>query len=167
MSLRIFDISENQVVVNEHVLLVPELKAIVDNYEDPIPPLCYVYYMTEPFSPYFNLPAEEKEERILEDYEGDYTSDDELIFKAVEKLSKLCETPTMRLFRQSKVALLRLGNHLESMMIRDEEKGGNLATLLTALKSIAKINEEYSRFEKQVEEEYRTRGNSQLGYDEI
>lgn len=166
MTIKIFDISEGKVTINENVLLIPELKAIVDNYEDPIPPLCFVHYMTDPLGPYANLPTSQKEEIILEDYDGDYTVDDEPIYKAIEKLNKMYETPSMSLLRDAKVGLETLGNHLRVSRIT-EGKEGNFAGFIAALKSIGKISQEFRMLEKEVEEELRIRGGGEIGYDEI
>lgn len=165
--IRIFDIHEGRIVINENCLLIPELKKIVDTYVDPIPVLGYVHFLTDPRSPYSNLPREEKEERILEDYEGDYTADDEPVYRAVEKLVSLYETPRMRLLRQAKAGLRTLGDHLEKTQIRDDDKSGNFATFNSALKSVGRIAQEYDALEKQVEEELRIRGNTATGYDEF
>lgn len=164
--VKIFDINEGNVVINTNCLLIPELKAIVDNYENPIPVLGYVHFMTDPRSPYMNLPIEEREELILKDYDGDYSPDDEPVFKAVEKIKKLAETHSMRLKRRAEAASDNLGKYLEKAQITDG-RDTNLPGLLNALKSIRKINQELRGFTQDVEEELRVRGQGNLGYDEL
>lgn len=166
MNIKIFDINESAVTINENCLLIPELKEIVDTYENPIPALTFVYYMTDPMSPYANLNPEEREQSLLEDYPGDYTTDDEPIYKALNKLSLLYETPTMRLLRQAKVGLTTLGNYLEKASITDG-KDSNSATFQSALKSIGKISLEFRQLEQAAEDELKARGSANIGYDEV
>ncbi len=164
--IKIFDINEGNIVINENCLLIPELKVIMDTYENPIPVLGYVHFMSDPKSPYANLPPDQKEEFILNDYAGDYTTDDEPVYKAVEKIQKLYETPSMRLRRRALVAAENLGQYMEGAQI-SEGRDANLPGLLNALKSIRKINQELRGFERDVEDELRIRGSGNIGYDEI
>lgn len=165
--VKIFDVSEGSVVINENCLLIPELKAIVDTYENPIPPLSFVHFMTCPFEAYWHLSEEQREEILLDDYPGDYTVDDEPIFKALKKLSFLNETESMYLLKNAKKGLRTLADYLGTAAIRDDERNGNFSTFQNALKSVAKISQEYRGLEKDVQEELKIRGNVNLGYDEI
>lgn len=167
MRIKVFDLNEGVVVINPNCLLIPELKAIYDQYDDPIPAFCFVHFTCDPFGPYANLSDSQKEEVILDDYPGEYTLEDECMFKAVEKIKTLYETPSMELRRNARVGLKTLGDYLAKASIRDEDKGGNLGTFNTALKSIAKINQEFRTLDRDVEEEFRIRGGGQIGYDEI
>lgn len=162
----IFDISEGNIVVNQNCLLIPELKAIVDTYENYIPVLGYVHFTCDPKSPYANLPDNEREEMILADYVADYSVDDEVVYKAVEKIKKLYETPSMRFLRDARGGLENLSQYLSKASVT-EGKDSNLTGLISALKSISKINQEYKALEKDVEEELRVRGQNLTGYDEI
>lgn len=164
--VKIFDINDSQVVINENCLLIPEFKKIVEVYADPIPVLCYVHFFSDPKSPYANLPMDQKEEIILKDYPGEYTTDDEPVYKAVEKLKMLYETESMRLYRRAKSALDNLGRYLESAVLIDG-RDSNVPGLLNALKSIRKISQEFKGLEHDVEEELRVRGQGNLGYDEL
>ncbi len=162
----IFDITEGHVVINENCLLIPELKKIIDTYEDPIPVLGFLHFSTDPKSPYGNLPEEEREEMILADYPGDYTTDDEPVYKAVEKLKKLYETPSMRGRRKALVAYDNLMDYMEKASIT-EGRDANLPGILNTLKSIRGINKELRAFEQDVEEELKVRGQGNVGYDEL
>lgn len=162
----IFDINEGNIIINQNCLLIPELKLIVKEYENPIPVLGYIHFMADPKSPYANLPEDEKEERILEDYPGDYTSDDEPVYKALEKIKRLYETASMRFLADAKAGLKTMGDYLRKAQII-EGKDSNFATFQSGLKSIATINRQYKELEKDVEEELRVRGQGNLGYDEI
>lgn len=164
--VKIFDISEGNIVINENCLLIPELRLIMDTYENPIPVLGYVHFLADPKSPYANLPDDQREETILNDYDGDYTPDDEPVYKAVEKIKRLYETPSMRLLEDAKFGLKRLGEYIRKTEITDGKEGsGN--NYRQSLLSITKINREYRMLEKDVEEELRVRGQNNVGYDEI
>ena len=165
--VKIFDIDNDTVVISENCLLIPELKTIMETYDNPIPVLSYVHFMTFPWSAYNNLPSEEKEEQILKDYPGEYTTDDEPVYKAVEKIAKLYETPSMRLRRRALESSENIGKYLEKAVVTGEGKDANLPSLLNALKSIRKLNQELRGFEKDIEEELRVRGQGNLGYDEV
>lgn len=167
MQVKIFDLNEGIVVINENVLLIPELKRIHETYEDPIPAFCFVHFMTDPTCPYANLGESDREEILLHDYPGEYSTEDEPIYEAINKLRTLCETPSMDLRNNAKAALKSLSTYLKTAVIRDDDKSGNLSFFLSALKSIAKINQEYRILDKDVEEEMRIRGDKNLGYDEI
>jgi len=167
MQIKVFDINEGQVVINENCLLIPELKEIYEIYTDPIPAFCFVHFMSDPLGPYANLEEDQREEILLEDYPGEYTIEDEPIYKAVAKLTSLYETPTMELKRDARKGLKTLSQYLGKASVRDDDKGGNLNTFLSALKSVGKISQEYRALEKEVEEELRVRGGNMTGYDEI
>lgn len=164
--VKIFDINEGIIVINTNCLLIPELKKISEIYKDPIPVLGYIHYMSDPLSAYANLPEDEKEERVLQDYPGDYTPDDEAVYKAVEKMRVLYETPSMLLLKQAKAGLKTLGDYLAKASISDG-KDSNLPGFQNALKSIGKINQEYKVLERDVQEELRIRGQGAIGYDEF
>lgn len=167
MRIKIFDIHESQVVINENCLLIPELRVLHESYENPIPVFCFVHYMTDPLGPYGNIAADLREEILFEDYPGDYTLEDEALYNAIRKLHKLYETPTMRLKNNAEKGLETLSTYLGSAVIRDDDKGGNLNAFNTALSKIGKISQEFRTLEKQVEDEMRVRGDKNLGYDEL
>ena len=58
----IFDIVSGKIVVNENVLLIPELKAVHDKYKDPIPALSFLHYKYSPKGPYCNTPEADKDD---------------------------------------------------------------------------------------------------------
>lgn len=164
--VKIFDINEGIIVINETCLLMPELKTIVDTYENPIPVLCYVHYMADPKSVYRHLPQEEMEELILKDYPGDYTVDDEPVYKAIEKIKRLYQSPTMRLLEDAKIGLKKLGDYLRLTEVTADKDGSGVNYRQT-LASIAKISREFRDLDNDVQEELRVRGQGNLGYDEI
>lgn len=151
----------------EDCWLIPELKAVMENYEDPIPALSFLYFMVDPLSPYMNLPEDDKEETIISDYPGEYTSEDDVIITALSKLTTLYETPLMRFYKNAKKGLERLGEYLATTSIT-EGRDGNLAAYSAALTRMAKISQDAKLLEKMVEEENNSetiRGNKKDSWD--
>ena len=70
MAPKIFDIENGRLIVNEHILSIPELKAVYEGYSDPEPPLLYLRNLCDPYSPYNNIEEEIKEEvkAVLDHY---------------------------------------------------------------------------------------------------
>ena len=167
MQIKIFDVSNGQVTINENCLLIPELKKIVDTYEDPIPPLCFVHFVTDPLGPYANIPAARKEDIVYKDYKGKYTLDDEPIYQAVNKLKMLYETENSRLLAKAKIGLENLGDFIAANKVIDTKDGTQLNAYTMALSRIGKISQEFEQLEKTVKNELKARGDTNLGYDEL
>lgn len=162
----IFDIVNDQVVINENVLLIPCLKKIKDKYEDYIPALTYVYYMTSPSSPYKNIPELEKSEKIHSEYPGDYSPLDKEITEALSWLEEKYLTPTRRFYLSNKAALEKLGQYLDSVILDDSKETGNIGHVLRMVEKCGKVMEEFKKLEKQNDEEARkTRTKTKIAYD--
>lgn len=160
MKIKIFDVDAGGVLPSENCYIVPELKAIIDAYEDPIPALSFLYGMTDPSSPYVNYPEADKEEIIWADFPGDYTTEDDEMIAALNKLKELYSTPVTRLYRSAKIGLEKLGKYLETTQI-EGGRDGNLAAYSTALTRMGKTAEDLKKIEKMVDaeqDEYTTRG---------
>jgi hypothetical protein len=98
---KFFDIANNRVVLNHNCLSIPELKALVDKYEDPLPAFNYIHYMVDPQSPYANLSDELREETLLKDFPGEYTLEDEEMIAALDKIKMLYITPSYQYYFDS------------------------------------------------------------------
>lgn len=169
MIIKIFDIENGKLIVNENVLAIPELKAVYEGYEDPYPALLFLNFLCNPTSPYSQLPEDLKEEAVLNDYPGEYTVEDEVIINAVEKLKNLWTTPSYRYYLDNKKLLETLGKFASTASVRDTDKGGNLSNLLSQLNNLAKTMTSFKQFEKMVEDELQTtrvRGNQFQAYDQ-
>lgn len=168
MARTIFEVENSTVKINLNCLLIPELKEVYNTYDDPIPAFCFLHYMTDYKSPYNSLPELEKEFSVIGDYPGEYTTEDPCIQKALTKLNVLNLTPTRRLVEDSRRGLERLSMYIGSANI-SEGRDGNMAPFISALKSIAKINQEFKLLEKQADEEQeiKGRGNADWSYDEF
>jgi hypothetical protein len=168
LSLEILTVDNGRVIPSITVYTIPELNDIINNYpDDYLNILTYLYYLCYPKSAYRNLPENEKEDSIWEDYPGDYTPDDGLILAAKEKLTELYTSPTSRFFTKAKKGLETLGDYLEDASITDG-KDGNFAAFSMNYTRIGKIIDEFKKLEKAVDEELGStlRGGGEEAYDE-
>lgn len=165
--IEILEIENDKVVPNLNCHLIPELKTILDTYENPIPPLCYLYYMCHPKSPYNNLKTDEKQSSILFDYPGDYSSEDDEIISAVDKLDKLYTTPTKRFYFNSKQALDNLGEYLATAEITSGMHG-NLSAINVAMTRSGSVMSDFKKLEKMYDDETQSniRGGHEKSFDE-
>lgn len=169
MRIRIFDIENKKLIPNEYCWTLPELRAVMQEYEDPIPALSFLYYMYDPFSPYANFPEEDKEELIIGDYPGEYTTEDQVIIDAAEKLQKMYETPSKRLLINAKIGMDKLGTYLANNT-PTAGRDGDLAQYSMILTRLGKIQSDFKLLEKAVEDEnkeLKVRGGKDLGYDQM
>lgn len=165
--MKIFEVEEGKIKINENCLLIPELKAIVDEYEDPIPALAYVYFLTDPESPYHNLSEEEKKTSISDDVGGDFGFEDEAIENAITKLKKLYETPVQEYYEGQKNAMHMMGRFLKNLSETSIEYGkdGNLSEIFRMQQNAGKVMESFLKLDKLWKEQVqqKLRGNSELG----
>lgn len=168
MIIKIFDVEDKKLVINENILAIPELKAIYENYEDPKPIFLFLNYYCNPTSSYAQLPEAIREEAVYNDFPGDYTLEDDLVIAAIEKLRELWYTPSYRYYLDNKKLLETLGRFAATASVRDTDKGGNLSNLLNQLNNLAKTMTSFKTFEKMVEDEMqksRVRGGAFEAYD--
>lgn len=169
MTPQIFTIENNQIVINEHILSIPELRAVYEFYEDPIPALQFLRHMVDPEGPYNQLDEAEKEEAVLYDFPGDYTTEDAVMIAALEKLKSLNTSETYRYYLSNKELLDKLSRYAREVDVTDG-KNGNLAELVTLVKSTGKTIQEYNILKKETEKELKrmkVRGSGHTSYDEM
>ncbi len=169
MKINIFDIDNGKVIINKECLLIPELNAVVNAYDDPIPALCFLYYRYDLSSPYVNTIEEEKDDLIVGDYPGEYTLEDDVMIAAIAKMQLLLITPKKRYYLDNKVLLEKLGAFGRDTVVTTG-RDGNYTNLLAQIKSVGKTIEEFGQLEKTVEQEIeeensRARGDARLSYD--
>jgi hypothetical protein len=165
--MEIFEINNDEVVITTNCLLIPEFKKVVEAYKkNPIAPLSYINFMTNPKSPYSNLPENEKLEVVARDVGGDFTLDDPIILDAIEKAESLFMSPTRRFYFDAKIGLEKMGTYLRDGSIVTG-RDGNDTTYLSMLKSVGKITAEFKILEKEYFEEVsHLRGDQEASYDE-
>ena len=166
----IFDLANGKVVVNENVLLIPELKAVHDEYKDPIPALSFLHYKYHPKGAYCNVPEEDKEDIILMDFPGEYTLEDPVMIKAMEKMTSFMVSPTYRYYLDNKELLEKLGKFARTMPIT-AGRDGNINAMISQIKSTGKTITEFKQLEKIAQQEIdehksRVRGEKRKAYDQ-
>lgn len=166
--MKIFDIVDGKVVINENVLLIPQLKALVDKYEDPIAALSYCHFLTHPESPYHNLEDEKKKDILSTDMGGDFGLDDEEIELAILKLEELYETPIKGYYEGQKNAMYVMGKVLKNLTEASITMGGkdsNMEGIFRMQKEAGKVMESFLKLEKLWKEEtqVKLRGNAERG----
>ena len=164
---KIFVIDNNQVTVSVDCLLIPQLKAVVDKYDDHIQALTYCAYMVSPQSPYSDLEKDLKEETLLSDYPGSYKVTDIEICQAIDKLEDLYPSTTTNYFKSTKILVDKLGVYSRTVIIDDSRETGNIQHVLKIVEKCGKTISEFRILEAAKNEELKTRGNHQLGYDQI
>lgn len=167
---KIFDIAGGGVVINHHCLTIPELKAVHDKYENPLPAFNFLYYYLDPASPYFNLDEDSKEDIIINDFPGEYNLEDEEMINAINKIRLLYMTPTYRYYLDNKILLDKLGTFARNASITTG-RDGNLSALGMQIKSVGKTIMEFKQLEKMVVQELtelkgKARGDKKLAYDQ-
>lgn len=162
----IFDVEDGVVRVNANCLLIPELKKIVEYYEDAVPALAYVYYMTAPDSPYANMPEHEKQGMISDDMQGTFGLEDDVLLLAIEKLTKMFETPTGRYYNAIRRSLDMTSEELNKVVSLSFDRNTGNAEMLDKMQMNAgKKIEAFKKLEKIRDEEIKTalRGKAQSG----
>lgn len=172
MLAKILTLNEkNEVVPTVECYTEPYLKAVIEKYENFIPALCYLYYMTYPYSAYNNLPQDEKEKTILAVYPGEYSKYDDVIQIALKELEKRYETPQKRFFESQKNIFEICSAYYANITvdsINDDAQKGNLNVFRKSLLEAQKTAEAFRNLENDYEKEVlsRNRGGLESSYDD-
>jgi hypothetical protein len=169
MHIRLFEIEEGAVKPTEHCYMISWLNQIIEDYpEEHLKVLAYIFYMTNKTheNPYANVVEEELEERIQRDLQPQFFTEDAAILLAIDKLTKLYETPTIRAYNGIKVMLDNMSTYLANTEITDG-RDGNIRGMLAAAKDFKHIQASFKGAMSDVEEETKVqaRGKSILPYD--
>lgn len=166
----IFEVEGGVVKVNANVLLIPELKAVHDEYKDPIPALSFLHYRYYPKGTYCNVPEADKEDILIMDFPGEYTLEDPVMIAAMAKMESLIMSPTYRYYLDSKILLEKLGAFARGAVITSG-RDGNASVLNSQIKSVGKTMAEFKQLEKIAQQEIeehksRVRGEKRKAYDQ-
>lgn len=166
----LFDIENDEIIINEHILNIPKLRAVKDAYKNSMPAFKFLRYRYDLKGPYADLPEDEKEDSILKDFPGEYTLEDDCMLSAIEWLDSLI-TPIQRYYLDCKILMEKMGKFGRTEGITSG-RDGNASVLQQQLKGAGKVILEFKQLEKVVEQELeelgkaRTRGSQSRGYDE-
>lgn len=165
---QIFDIVSGNVVINENCLLIPEFKAVVKAYKDPLPAFTFLHYLHSPDGPYCNIPEDDKEDVVSMDFPGEYSLEDEVMIVAMAKMKSFFTTPTYRYYQDQKYLLEKLGKFARTTPIT-AGKDGNINAFSAQIRSTTKTINEFKALEsivlKELSNARKVRGGKKLAYD--
>ena len=168
--IRLFDLHNGKIIPTEHCYTIGYLKDIMDEYpEDYLSVYAFLFYMTcpnEDLNPYFNMNEGEKEEIIMRDVRGNFTTEDPLVIIALNNLMVMFTTPTSRAYKGIKIALDNMGE-----VMADTKptfgRDGSATALLRIAEKFDSVRQSYKGVYKDLQDEQstRTRGGGSLAYD--
>ena len=170
MIVKLFEIQNNVVIPTEHCYTLKALKDIMDEYpEDYLKIYQYLFYMTCPnpdMNPFFYTPDIDKENLIMQQIEGEFSTEDDSIFTALKFCERMYETPTSRAYKGIASMLDRLARYMEVTTIT-AGRDGNINSLISAAKNYEAIRQSFKGAYKDLQEEQssRVRGGQGLAYD--
>lgn len=171
MAIRLFDIENGKVKATEYCYTIETFKKIIDEYpEDYNKIFAFFHFMSsldERDNPFANVPESDKEEMILKEIGGNFSVEEELIYKGLELTKKLYETTTYFAYLSIKVALEKLGKYLRTMTVVDG-RDGNIGDILRAAEKYDNICKSFEARYKAFKEENSTtsRGGQDISYDQ-
>jgi len=174
MVARLFDVQNGKVIPTEHCYTINWLKDIMDSYQEDkeyLKVYMYLFYMTFPSpdeNPYFHFKPSEKEEVIMHDIEGTFSTEDEDIQIALRNCRKMFETPTSRAYEGIAGMMDKLAIFMKNTSITTG-RDGNMTAIIAAAKNYDQIRQSFKGAYKdlQEEQESRVRGGKGLGYDQM
>ena len=169
--VKLFDIANGVVIPSEHCYTLKDLKAIMDTYPDNhVDVYAYIFYMTCPnpeLNPFFDVVEHEKEELVMRQLNPTFSTEDEVIIRAVKLCQKLYETPTLRSYMGIKKMLDRLAYYMETAPI-EAGRDGNIMALVNTAAKFEDIRQSFKGAYKDLMEEQQStvRGGQNLAYDQ-
>ena len=170
MIIKLFDVQNNVVVPTEHCYTLKALKDVMDEYPDDYLKIYqYLFYMTCPnpdLNPFFYTPDIDKESLIIQQIEGEFSTEDDTVFTALQFCQRMYETPTSRAYKGIASMLDRLARYMEVTTIT-AGRDGNINSLISAAKNYEAIRQSFKGAYKDLQEEQssRVRGGQGLAYD--
>lgn len=167
--ISIFDVQDKKVCPTAACYIVPELKAIMDNFPNEyLDVYAYIFFTTCPdgTNVYNQLDEDHKEEVILADLKPKFYLEDLSIIAAIEKCKKLYETPTLRAFNGAKKAYDRVAKYLADTEITEGKEGTSM-TIDRYMSKLADYDATYNHMgNKLKEEQAKARGAAKIRYDQ-
>jgi len=169
--VRLFDIQNGNVTPSEHCYTLKFLKNIMTEY--PLEYLniyTYLFYMTCPnpdMNPFFDIPEEDKENMILREVDAEFSTDDDLIFKALKNCEKMYQTPTYRAYQGIKIFLDNMAKSMATEQLTFGRDGSSPALLRMAEK-YDQVRQSFKGVYRDLMEEQQSsvRGGQNLAYDQ-
>jgi len=173
MVSKLFDVQNGKVIPTEHCYVIKWLKDIMDKYEkdeEYLKVYAYLFYMTYPNPdavPYFNIVAIDKEEVILKDIDGTFSTEDPLIFSALDRCKVMFSTPASRAYEGISGMLDKLALFMRTTNLT-AGKDGNITQLVGAAKSFEQVRTSFKGAYKDLQDEQKShvRGGKGIAYDQ-
>lgn len=173
MLARLFDVENGKVVPSEHCYTLDWLKKIMDEFEEDeeyLKVYLYLFYMTYPNpdqNPFFHTPEIDKEELIMEDIKGEFSTENPRIQYALDRMRKMYETPISRAYNGIAAMLDKLAKYMQHTSITDG-KDGNISQIRAVAKDFESIRQSFKGAYKdlQEEQESQVRGGRGMAYDQ-
>jgi hypothetical protein len=143
----------------------------MDNYpEEHLKIYAYLFYMTCPnpdMNPFFDIPEEDKENMILREVDAEFSTEDELLLKALKNCEKMYQTPTFRAYQGIKIFLDNMAKSMATEQLTFGRDGSSPALLRMAEK-YDQVRQSFKGVYRDLMEEQQSsvRGGQNLAYDQ-
>lgn len=148
MYIKLFDIQGETVTPTNHCYTIEWLKVIIEKYPKEYNKIfAYLQYMCSwnpEDNPYLAMKEEDREETILKDIKGKFSTEDDLIQVALKNCKKLFELPTYRIWKAAKVALDNIAGYLETTKPTSGKDGSN-ADIRATMKDYPALCDAYNK----------------------
>ena len=167
--MKVFELVENQVILNPEVLNVPQFKVIYDRDKSKdkaqaIKDFAFVYHMVDYNSIYADFPIAEKEKSIKTDFkiDIDYSTDKD-IQEAISIYKQFIETPKQRLLQAAKNKIDEMAQFMDSTPLNADTADA----ILKLFKDISNTIANFDKLEDAVKKEKessnsKVRGNKSI-----
>ena len=168
--IKLFELDNSVVKPTVHCQMIPWLRVIMYKFpEQYLKIYAYIFYMACPSeeNPYFNVNYDLREEVIISDLHINFSLEEDEIIKALEKVTKLYETPTVRAYKAMSIMLDNLSDYMTTTKITGG-RDGNITALVQAAKNFDELRESFKGVAKDLaeEQERQVRGGQDLAYDQ-
>ena len=166
----VFSIRDKKVVLNTNVMLIPEMKAIIEAYpKDYINVLSYVNFMTNPNkdeNPYLEVREIEKSSKLLRDFPAKYDENTPLVRAAIARMKEdFIDLPEDRMYEAAKIAAESVESYLRTSQINTLK---DTETMMKILLNVEKVTESLGKTREArnaARSANSVRGSKKLAYD--
>lgn len=169
--MSVFTVRDKKVVLNTHVLLIPEFKALVDEYpKNYINVLSFVNYMTNPVkaeNPYLEFRPSDKKSRLKRDFPGEYDDETPVVKAAMERMiADFIDLPEDRLHEAAKVAAENMERALKDATISTLADVKTMADIFPKLEKVMEALGKTRESRANARTVTKNRGGAKDAYDE-
>ncbi len=168
--IKLFDVEDGVVKPTAHCKMIKWLAIIQEKFpKEALKIYAYIFYMSHEGNenPYFNIPIGDREEKIMDDLEADFSTEEDEILIALTKAKELYTTPTMTAYNDLRIMLNNLGTYIRTAQVT-AGRDGNINSLLRIAEKFDSIRQSFKGVAKDLADEQKTtaRGGQNLAYDQ-